>query len=296
MAFTAYDWDWLDISYWSSKWLWSVFGTIGNVITLMAIWKFENLQTVTNYNIVSLAVADFMQGIMQCSVSLATDLTTEKNKVWISLCAVRLLLGYIGASCNIMTICWVAVDRFIFIHRPLHYYAIITKKAVFLWLGISWAYFTAICILSVALVSPEIYRLGTCDLNISKHPFNVSYLIQVHFWVISVVTWFLYIRISYTAYKHDRKIRQEGRHPNVSAGRRITKMMASVIGVYLVLNLPVIVVMLVGIYEDSSSMMDKCILYISYAMFHINVWINPVLYYNKNKDFKMAFKNIMHLD
>ncbi len=117
----VYNWDWSHIMYYYTfKSLWFLFGITGNSLTCTAILKFENLQTMANYNIVSLAVADLIVGFVASIVSLAVKILKIKNIIWLSVCSLNQLLIYVGASFNVMRIFWTAVDHFIFIHKPLH--------------------------------------------------------------------------------------------------------------------------------------------------------------------------------
>ncbi len=292
--FHSYEWTWLYTCYWVFKWLWTVLGTTGNILTLMAIWKFEGLQTIANYNIVSLAIADLVSGIVQACFTLAANVNTKRTQSWLICCVFGRLFTYIGGGGNIMSICWIAVDRFVFIHKPLHYYTLITKKRVALWLGISWTYLVLMCVTVIILSSPEMYRIGVCELYLYKTYCLMDCIIQPYFWVISTVTLILYIQISYTAYKHGQRIQNSGIANNPV--RKITKMMASVIGIYFVLYLPIILVSLVGILEYNASMTERLIIYIADIIFMVNMWINPVIYYFNNENFHKAFRKILHLN
>ena len=102
-----------------------------------------------------------------------------------------------------------------------------------------------------------------------------------HFWVLTVLIFLLYAKIAQTACRQSRQVKSEGHSNSETGDKKITKMMAMVLGVYFILNVPT---NLCGIFGFQTLTL------IFVLMFDINVWINPVIYYLKNKDFRKAYR------
>jgi len=180
-----YEWNNLTIYYWVFRLLWMVFGIFGNTLTLVAIWKFENLQALPNYNIASLAAADIIQGTISPILALIEKSVKENSTLWSTFCTLTEFFVYMGASCNVISVFWIAVDRYIFIHKPLRYYTIVTRKRVLMWLCSSWVYFIFMGTMAVALAYPAMYQSGDCNVFYVKSPCIGPCIMQSHLIIVS---------------------------------------------------------------------------------------------------------------
>ncbi len=285
-------WKWETIISFTIRIIWCIFGLVGNLLTLLAIWKFDYLQTVTNYNIVSLAVADLLSALC-----ILMDLAKEgDHPLWIFTCVSFLLLFWSGSCGNIFSMFCISVERFIFIHRPLYYYNVVTGRRIVTCLTILWLYFTLGVLSFFIIAIPQLNQSGVCNLRLVIYP-CLNCVMQPHFWTFSLIIIVLSLKIGHTAYKQHRAIQQSigSSSSNHLSNRKITKMLGFILDVYIALKVPMVLISAVGLFCNLG--LFQCISRtITLVDFQVNIWINPIIYYVNNKDFKKAYRNLLHLD
>lgn len=110
----------------------------GNLLVIIAFKLDKQLQTITNYFLLSLAVADFAIGIISmplCSVYLLMGywpLGTILCDSWLS-------LDYTMSNASVANLLLICFDRYYSITRPLTYRANRTPKKVGVMIGCAWA-------------------------------------------------------------------------------------------------------------------------------------------------------------
>lgn len=125
------EYEWLDITYYTIRHIQSVFGIVGNVLVLVSVATFANLQNANSVLITSLAVADILANL---SAPLAATVTflfwmNDRNS-WLHLCYVKDFLVLEGTYMNVVTIFLIALDRFSSVTFPFKYLAMISKPLI----------------------------------------------------------------------------------------------------------------------------------------------------------------------
>ena len=103
-----------------------ILGVLGNFLVVVAVIKFENLRTCTNFLIVSLSAVEFMSGLTEFPVSLslkefwpnaASESQTFVNgtsplqpKDWDTVCRMRISFAMALTFGNLMGISYISVD------------------------------------------------------------------------------------------------------------------------------------------------------------------------------------------
>ena len=280
----------------SVRMLWTVFAIFGNVLTIVAVACFESLQNNTSYLICSLAVADLLGGTVTPMV-IAHHLLKDKP-IFIPLCLVEKTISALSTLTNLVSISWIAIDRFIFIAHPLHYPMWVTPRRTFCVITISW-------ILSITEVV-GLFSIGanlkmgmTCKLPVflSNLVFNQIFVPQI--FVFAFITICFYVAICRIAYKQGQAIAALNQSYNTHEAttnpqqKRIAKMMITVLGTYFACYLPQIAASI--ILNSKRTIFNQMVERGTVLIYWANIWLNPVIYAWKSKDFKVAFRKLLRL-
>ncbi|CRK89026.1 CLUMA_CG002666, isoform B [Clunio marinus] len=117
---------------------------VGNCLVIAAVFCSHKLRSVTNFFIVSLAVADLLVGL----AVLPFSATWEVFKVWIFgdvWCKVWLAVDVLLCTASILNLCAISLDRYVAVTRPVTYPSIMsTRRAKSLIAGL-WVLSFVIC-------------------------------------------------------------------------------------------------------------------------------------------------------
>ena len=270
----------------------------GNLLTIIAVSRFERLQNNTCYFICSLAVADLVTGSMT-PIAIALHVIGIHHPHYLSLCLFHIFPTLLSILTNVSSIFWIAVDRYMFIAYPLHYPLFVTSTRTFLVIGFSWLFNTVQLAVMIAVGErPEIGM--TCKYSIFLTKTMWNYIVMPEFVVVTLITSVLYTAISCIAYKHGKKIAALKQPYNTYEAttnrqqKRIAKMMIMVLGTFFICNIPTATVsILEWFFTDSLLMLvlEK----ITVIILWTNTWINPIIYAWKSKEFQLAFRKLLGL-
>ncbi|KAM4696142.1 adenosine receptor A1-like [Rhinophrynus dorsalis] len=115
-----------NIPYLLSEVLTAVLSVVGNILICLAVLNDRRLRTVTNYFLLSLAIADILVGAVAIPCAIVLDIGVTRCNLYCCL----------FMSCNLMTfslasifgLLAVAVERYISILCPFHYRAFVTPR------------------------------------------------------------------------------------------------------------------------------------------------------------------------
>ncbi|XP_069481348.1 orexin/Hypocretin receptor type 1 [Ambystoma mexicanum] len=91
---------------------------IGNMLVCLAVWRNRHMRTVTNYFIVNLSLADVLVTAICLPASLIVDIT-ESWLLGPTMCKVIPYLQTVSVSVSVMTLSFIALDRWYAICHPL---------------------------------------------------------------------------------------------------------------------------------------------------------------------------------
>ena len=272
----------------------SLLAIFGNLLTIIAVARFEILRNSTSYFICSLAIADIIGGLL-LPIGIAYRVLID-DPIYIPLCLVHKFLSLLSTANNVLSILWIAVDRYIFIARPLHYCLIVTSTRTFLVIGFTWL-ITTIEVAVVFAVGQSLKMGMTCKYSIFLTKMVYNNIILPQLLVLFPVTVSFYIAIGCIAYKQGKKIAALNKPYDTYEAttnrqqKRIAKMMIMVLGTYSICLIPQnIASILQRVYPDS--MLILVLEKITVFIFWTDTWINPIIYAWKSKDFRLAFRKL----
>ncbi len=280
------------------RFVWGFLSVFGNSLTVLSVVKFDYLQSSANYIISNLALADMFNGISSM-IFLIPLAYTNGSSPWKPLCLTFNTFILFSNFGNCMSSCMISIDRFIYIHTPLRYYDIVTEKKTKLALGISWLYTVVMTSLAFGL-GTQLEDGMPCDMRVFVHPLVFTITVTANVILLSLTTIILYIYIGYTAIKQSKQIHDVNtdadQKKSAKAQMKITKMLGMVIGIYLGTYLAVFLVdPLLDIGGEEEATWKDVIRMLSLLVFYTTTWLNPLIYAWKAKDFRKAFKELLHL-
>ena len=299
---TPVPWPWL--VYHSILFVWSILGIMGNSLTILVIWKYEHLRTSTNFLIASLATTDFVSSLLNPALSFLVE-WFNFSSVWVPIVTIKEFIFYFTVSANVLNLTLVSVDRYIFIHHPLRYLDIMTKKRVKCSISFIWVYAGLVCGLFIAVASPEFIRLQTIRAvtiaNVASPVFYNSVVVP-HFLIVSSAILFLNVKIAVTAWKQSKRIQtdnvvqhiqtdknvQQQNQVMMSNEMKITKMLVTVVGVFYATYTPSVTI---GFFPT----IDLDVQILLNPILLMNHWINPIIYILKNKELRRAKAQILNI-
>ncbi len=215
---------------------------LGNTLVIVAVFKFEFLQTKTNMFVVSLAISDLFVGSISIPSALIiqsiddSNLSNSSYVVWKNACLARSFFQHAGGVGDTLSILAIAIERFLFINFPFKYDRILSKKV---------ATITAILIvlLAVSLSILAIWGSNTFQYGMECSMFNTMAPIMIQalwmplFGIVSLIVIIFYGKIAHLALSKSKvaPATQEAVSSNElsSTQRKVTTVMAQVIGAFM---------------------------------------------------------------
>lgn len=272
----------------------SLLSLVGNSLTIAAILRFKRLHSCTNILIASLATADFL-GALHTPLFILHDVYWKVAAIYVPTCLTEKWLSMISTRENIQGILLIAIDRYLFIVHPLRYHLLVTKNRVFTVIAMSWILGSLEISLLMGLTQE--LRIGmTCKYFVFLADWVSYYLIGVLF-VNIFITAGLYLGIARVAVHQSRAIeaQAQGHDPRsilkTKNGRRVYKMMLTVLGVYLACYVPSAITS--NLIQQRITVDGLMVDHIATLIFWVNIWANPVIYAWKSNEFKTAFLRLL---
>ncbi|KAM9495235.1 trace amine-associated receptor 1-like [Clarias gariepinus] len=273
----------------------------GNLFVILSIVHFKQLHMPTNYLVLSLAVTDLLLGgfVMPPNVIRSVEncwyfgtlFCKIHNSVNISLC-----------TASIINLCFISVDRYYAVCKPLLYQTIITPFVTMIMISICWSVsftvgfggiFFGLNILVTENFHNEIFGCeGGCVLLQSAASSTASSLLVFYFPGIIMIS--IYTKIFRVAKKQAKLIqdsKNKARSMISKEEKKATKTLALVMGVFLSLWTPFFICNIIDPFTG---------FLIPPGLFEMMVWIgysnstcNPIVYAFFYKWFRKALRTIL---
>ncbi|XP_030010757.1 adenosine receptor A2a-like [Sphaeramia orbicularis] len=115
----------------------AVVAIVGNFLVCLAVTRNKKLRTITNYFLVSLAVADILVGLVAIPCAVLTNLGQPYHDL--SLCLVLLSILMVLTQSSILSLLAVAAERYMAILLPFQYQRIMSHRNAQLALLLTWS-------------------------------------------------------------------------------------------------------------------------------------------------------------
>uniref|UniRef100_UPI0037E82FBF trace amine-associated receptor 13c-like n=1 Tax=Semicossyphus pulcher TaxID=241346 RepID=UPI0037E82FBF len=268
-----------------------------NLLVIISISHFRQLHTTTNLLLLSLAVSDFLVGLV---VMPGEIILTET--CWFLgdiLCAVYYLLPFLIICASAASMVLISVDRYVAICYPLHYPTKVTVQRVRFFVCVCWlyAFFVSVLLLYDHLKQPGRYNscYGECVVNISGDLDLVfSFIIPISIIIA------LYLRVFAVAVSQARAMRSHiaavtlQRSQTVAVKRselKAARTLGIVVAVFLMCYCPYYCVFLTSSKITIGSTAEA---FMSFLMY-FNSCLNPLIYAFFYPWFRKAIRLIVTL-
>ena len=250
----------------------SLIGSVGNLLVLLAVFKNDNIRTIPDFFITSLAFSDFTV----CAVFLPLSIyqfhqqnTGQEND---SSSLAKSFLGHVSMVASATNMFAVTIDRVIAIGFPFKYVASVTKQKAAVTIAVVW-------MISIALGALLIGELISI------------YVIAIYLAVLLLNTIVMYIYIFVKAKRQENRIQEMTTQiPGVSAEKKVAKTIFTVVGIYAVCWLPTL--LLPAFVNPSSEQFQQSFPWVM-TLLASNSALNPFIYCLKSQKYRLAFSKIL---
>ena len=273
----------------------------GNLLIIIGVFKFLNLQTISNVYVVGLAIADLIIGALVMplkSIKHIRMLTSTFEKSVID--DLTNVLQMLSFSSSLVILLLIAIERHTAIVYPFFYLAKFTVKKVILSTVVA-----VVAAVTYQISMFVIQKQQNGDVNVrpdKKDGTRDAIVIGI-----SVIgTTSLYINIALTAKRQKRLIaiqvgsmdKNDDPKP-VRRESKTTKMLAIILGTVYICWIPYVVFKLITENLDDSIIKDPN--WMKWCGMFVNIFrcmnslVNPLIYAGMNSDFRRAFLILLRI-
>lgn len=260
-----------------------IMALVGNLFVLYAFKIFHKLRTVTNFFIVSLAIADILVALVSMPVWAAYLIEGPSAIKYLWLKQFWSFMDILCGVASIIHLCFISLERCICISTPFKHRVIVTTGKVQISIACIWIFSCSVASLKIILwwYPPPMYEL----------------MVTISCFVIPLIIMTIcYVRIFQNARHQIKKMifTVEGKPKRFLLSRELkaAKTVGVVIGAFVICWCPFFVLNLVyGLCKKCRPLPDESIL-VGKWMHYVNSVLNPIIYTCMNKDFRSAFKKL----
>ncbi|XP_052097221.1 adenosine receptor A1-like [Mytilus californianus] len=267
----------------------------GNALVIISLFKFRRLRTTTNMFIGSLALSDFLLGLLTLPMYALFYLNTGMNK-WKYLCLFKYSSVILSMSSSLINLVVIAVDRYIAILHPLKYQILMTKQRAKKIIICVWIYHGIIGSLpSFGWNNYDKYNGTVCDFFVVLPQAYSLFTAPTTILVGLLISLYLYCHIYKVAREHNKKmVERKGTQLNrqFSKDTKSAKAMVIILFFFFIFWVPF---MLAGPlkYVKIAKNLFNIIKNFALSLAMCNSAINPFMYCWLRKDFKCAFQDLI---
>uniref|UniRef100_A0AAV2KA12 G-protein coupled receptors family 1 profile domain-containing protein n=1 Tax=Knipowitschia caucasica TaxID=637954 RepID=A0AAV2KA12_KNICA len=288
-----------NVAYMTAELIIAFLSTVGNVLVCAAVGINQKLRTVTNYFLVSLAVADICVGSIAIPCAILTDIGLPHHNLPLCLLMLSVLIMFTQSS--IFSLLAVAVERYLAILMPFRYQTLMTRRNAILIILLTWLLAFLIGLIPLMGWHKTPPELGYCFF---VSVVDMAYMVYFNFFACVlaplVIMFLIYAQIFATVKNQMRRIsfahsRRGEVQRSMAAGLR--KEIKTVLPVFLVLFLFTICWIPLHVINCFLLLCPHCsvpfeLLLAAIILSHANSVVNPFLYAFTMTAFRNTFKAI----
>lgn len=262
----------------------------GNLFVLLAIYKLTRLQTISNYFIASLALADFVVGLVLNPIwAIKSALNIWEYQAPITLAAEYLSIHTIAATT--LNLCAVSIDRYLAVVSVFRYNLVLTEQRCKMIISLIWlcAFFAPLPRLFIQdpLQLPKLWITGSI----------LTYVIPLN------VIAFCYFHIFKAARSQAKKIcvtsieneRERNAAVKRAKERKTALTIAIILGLFIIFWSPTMLLSSVQMFTKDDCLKIELIRWWFWSAFlaSANSAVNPWVYAIRSGDFRSAFWKLL---
>ncbi|XP_029950990.1 alpha-1D adrenergic receptor [Salarias fasciatus] len=305
---------------------------VGNILVILSVVCNKHLQTVTNFFIVNLAMADLLLSI----IVLPFSASLEVLGCWVFgrvFCNIWAAVDVLCCTASILSLCIISVDRYIGVKHCLKYPSIMTERKAVAILVVLWVSSTVISV-GPLLGWKEPPPLDDSICRITEEPGYALFSSLFSFYLPLMVILIMYFRVYVVARRttksleagvkrernksmevvlriHCRSAPEDARtasckssknHPfrsslsvrlmKFSREKKAAKTLAIVVGMFILCWLPFFLFLPLGSFFPSLKP-SETVFKVIFWLGYFNSCINPMIYPCSSKEFQRAFTRLL---
>ncbi|XP_059193559.1 adenosine receptor A2a-like [Centropristis striata] len=285
----------------------AVFSVLGNVLVCWAVCLNSNLQSITNFFVVSLAVADIAVGVLAIpfAIAISTGFCSNFYGCLFIACFVLVL-----TQSSIFSLLAIAIDRYIAIKIPLRYNSLVTGQRAQGIIAICWV--LSIIIGLTPMMGwhklPDITKSDntTCPPGLMKCLFeavvSMEYMVYFNFFACVLIPLLLMLAIYlciFMAARHQLKLMEvkvvhgEKSRSTLQKEVQAAKSLAIIVGLFVVCWLPLHIINCFTLFCPQCERPPAWIMYVAIILSHGNSVVNPFIYAYRIREFRQTFRRII---
>ncbi|XP_067036166.1 octopamine receptor beta-1R-like [Acropora muricata] len=252
----------------------------GNGLVIGSFIRYYRLRTITNYFVVSLAVADIIVGVISIPIWISILLYSSAEIGEVVNTVYNVLDLFAGTS-SILHLVVISMERFFAVVYPIRHRNTSTKVYNVFLIAV-W-------------VIPAVACGSSIELKKTSREANMLFLFITFFVVPLFVILSAYARIWHTASTRIQPLQHSSR--TMKRDMRIAFTIALVIGFFVIAWLPFFTVqlLLVFCHQCQPEIYSKGLLLFVKFMHYSNSAVNPIIYAIKIPEFRRAYKQLVEL-
>ncbi|XP_037329036.2 alpha-1D adrenergic receptor [Pungitius pungitius] len=305
---------------------------LGNILVILSVVCNKHLQTVTNFFIVNLAMADLLLSL----IVLPFSASLEVLGCWVFgrvFCNIWAAVDVLCCTASILSLCVISIDRYIGVKHCLKYPTIMTEKKAIAILGLVWVSSTVISV-GPLLGWKEPPPVDDRVCSITEEPGYALFSSLFSFYLPLTVILVMYFRVYVVARRttksleagvkrernksvevvlriHCRSVLEDARHSSskshknhpfrsslsvrlmkFSREKKAAKTLAIVVGMFTVCWLPFFFVLPMGALFPALKP-SETLFKVVFWLGYFNSCINPMIYPCSSKEFQRAFTRLL---
>ena len=189
---------------------------LGNLLVVVSVIRVRKLRVITNFFVVSLAIADILVALMAMPFNLSVELTG----LWLfsyNMCNLWNSFDVYASTVSILHLCCISIDRHLAIVRPLDYPMVMTKRRVALMLCGVWIAPIVISFLPIFMewyTFPANIKFLKDNPHVCRFTVNITYMLvssSISFWLPCSVMIYMYYRIYQEASRQEKMLHRHAR-------------------------------------------------------------------------------------
>lgn len=292
--------------------------TLGNLLVLIAIYTTNNLRTTSNYLLANLALADFLQGFISMPLRTAESIAIHQDLT--VLCQVALPVSILFGSTSNLNILFISIDRFVAIFFPYFYLRVVTPRAIFSVIIMTWFLMVVFAFAPTAglgSLTPEgPVMMCRFPIFLTKSYITSLYIIVHGIPVITVII--IYGFILRASLLHARRIHVQQQsvgqnsvtdrdeatgnstvsdtkttsvHKNTAKQMKAARIVSYVLGFFILLVAPIVLVDVIEMLGGPNA--PGQFVKVAVCMIYTNHCVNVFVYAGCNREFRRAFIKIL---
>lgn len=277
----------------------SIFTLLGNSLVCLAVWRFRNLRTLTNYLVCSLAGADLLVPILRV---IYIDISVYAGEwvfgeVW---CRISSMCGVLLCGSSILHLCAISIERLIAIKWPLSYDMKVTPQRIIILLIYIWLQSFVLSIFPALGLAEHRFNpvMSECEIHWLKHPTLTILLIVFYFFLPVTIMLVAYAIIFKEVRRNTRRISAIECAGNQRANNvlkremKAVKTLAVVVGVFFIMWMPYFVTTTLRAFRGDGAIpgaLQRTVITLAYG----NSCCNFVIYALMNSQLRNAFYQVL---